>query len=453
MSTLNKEGEIVKPAATATTQSGEKPVDASYDRYLRHGFIAMFVLIGVFGGWAAFFSIKGAVIAPGVIIVEGKPKTLQHLDGGIVGEILVKNGDVVEAGAVMLRLDPTAIAASSTIVEKRLYEALARVDRLKAERDDLNAINWSPRLDSVVGDANVTEVMAGQTKLFRARRSALRGQTGQLRERITQSNEQILGLKDLMGSKRTQLGLIGQELEGLEILFRKGAASKVRILGLEREKARLNGEIGTHRSEIARTRSAISETQIQILQVSKDNEAQVLTELREVESILSDLTEQLVTAEDQLKRIDVTSPVAGIVHDLTVTTIGGVIQPGQPMMQIVPVNDLLIIEARVQPIDIDQIYEGQPATITLSAFNQRVVPQFNGFVKKTSADSLIDQVTGIPYFNVLIEIPEEEMKKLGGLTLIPGMPADSFIQTQDRTVLQYILKPLNDQLNRTFREE
>ncbi|PHR94056.1 MAG: hemolysin secretion protein D [Robiginitomaculum sp.] len=430
-----------------------EPVDVSYNKYLRRGFIALFLLVVCFGGWASFVPIKGAVIAPGIVVVEGSSKTLQHLDGGIVGEIRVRNGDVVAAGDIVLRLDPTAIEANRTLVEKRLYEAQARVDRLKAERDGVGGIQWSARIEVVLAQANIVEMTSGQTNLFLARRKALSGQIGQLRERIAQSHEQIRGLRDLMGSKRTQFDLVVQERDGLQILLDKGYVSKTRVLALEREQARLNGEIATHRSEIARTQSAISETEIQILQVQRDDEAQILTQLREAESRLSDLNEQFTTAADQLKRIDVRSPVSGIVHDLAVTTIGGVITPGQAIMQIIPINDRLIIEARIQPIDIDQIYEGQPATITLSAFNQRTIPQFNGFVSKTSANSLVDEYTGVPYFSVLIEIPEAEMKKLGDMVLVPGMPADSFIQTQDRTVMSYLLKPFRDQLNRTFREE
>ena len=340
-------------AAAGQAEQGERA--PAYRPYLRQGFIALFLLVVCLGGWAAVFKIKGAVIASGVIMVEGKPKTLQHLDGGIVGEILVKNGDLVKAGQVVLRLDPTAMAANKTIVEKRLFEAQARVDRLHAERDGLTEIVWTPRLQKLAGRADVSEILQGQRKLFLARKRSASGQVEQLRQRIKQSQEQINGLNDLIASKRAQHALIGEELEGLRKLLVKGYVSKTRVLALEREQARLGGDMSTHRSDIARTRSAIGETEIQILQIKKDLTAEVLAELRQVESELSDLNEQLVTAADQVERVDITSPVAGIVHSLDVTTVGGVITPGQPMMQIVPVNDRLIIEARVAPIDIDQI--------------------------------------------------------------------------------------------------
>ncbi len=452
---MNEQVEIdgnpaVEPPAAGLKK--EKPANTDYKRYLWQGFAALFLLVVCLGGWS-FAKIKGAVIASGVIVVDGKPKTLQHLDGGIVGEILVRNGSKVEAGDVVLRLDPTTMDANRTIVEKRLYEALAHVDRLKAERDVAARIKWASRLVAVAERADVKEIMDGQANLFSARRKSFNGQIGQLKQRILQSEEQIHGLRDLIGSKNTQLELITEELGGLRKLLIKGYVSKTRLLALEREQARLRGEMATHRSDIARTKSAIGETNIQIIQVKKDMEAQILGELRQIDSELSDLTEQFTTASDQRKRVDVTTPVAGIVHDLVVTTVGGVITPGQPMMQIIPVNERLIIEARILTNDIDQVYEGQPATITLSAFNQRTTPQFNGFVTKTSADRLIDQVTGMSYFNVRIEIPDEELKKLGSLTLIPGMPAEAFLQTQDRRVYTYLTKPFSQQLKRTFREE
>lgn len=447
-------GQMDMAALMAAAQGGGgKPPAEAYAKYLRQGFIALFILVVCMGGWASVFKIKGAVIASGVIMVEGKPKTLQHLDGGIVGDILVKNGDVVKAGQIVLRLDPTAMDANRTIVEKRLFEAQARVDRLRAEWDGAKEISWSKILVDAGDRADVAEIITGQQKLFEARKKSMSGQVAQLRQRIKQSREQIQGLNDLIGSKRAQLSLIGEELDGLRKLLIKGYVPKTRVLALEREQARIGGDISTHRSDISRTHSAIGETEIQILQIKKDAIAEILTELRQVESERSDLNEQLITASDQSARIDITSPVAGIVHDMSVTTIGGVITPGQPIMQIIPVNDRLIIEARIQPVDIDQVYVGQPARIHLSAFSQRTTPQLDGFVINTSADSLVDQVTGAPYFSVRIEIPPSEKEKLGELVLIPGMPAESFIQTEERTVLNYILRPFIDQLGRSFREE
>lgn len=452
--TKSDANEIVQPSAgPQNIPNNQKTVDTSYKKYLFQGYLWLILLVVVLGGWSAIAKIKGAVIASGRIIVESKPKTLQHLDGGIVGEILVQDGVLVNAGDVVLRLDPTEMDASRTIVSKRLNIAQARFDRLRAERDSLNQITWSPGLIAQESDLEVRDVMVGQNKLFQARRRSINGQIGQLRERIAQSSEQISGFEDLIGSKRDQLALISQELDGLRQLLIKGYVSKTRVLALEREEARLNGEIATHRSDIARTRSLISETEIQMLQLRKDSEASILTETREVESELNDLREQLTTASGKRKQIDITTPVTGIVHDLVVTTIGGVITPGQSLMQIIPVDDRLIIESRVLPNDIDQVYNGQVATVRMSAFNQRTTSELKGLVIKSSADSLVDEVTGMPYFSVLIEVPEEELKKLGDLVLVPGMPAEAFIQTEDRRVISYLMKPFTDQLSRAFREE
>lgn len=445
---MNMQMPIPQPDAKTT-----KPESSGYNKYLFQGFLALFILVVIFGGWSMIAKINGAIIAGGRIDVEGRPKTLQHLDGGIVSEILVKNGDLVNKGDVVLRLDPTATGANRTIVEKRLNEAQARVDRLKAERDHLPTIQWSKRIQDNRIRPDVAEIIDGQTKLFDARRKSVRGQIGQLRERIAQSNEQIRGLEDLVTSKRRQLDIVTKELDKFREYEARGAVSRNRILASEREKARFEGEIATHQSEIARIRSAISETQIQILQFKKETEASILSELREVESELSDLTEQLTTAADQLKRVDVVAPVTGKVHNLAVTTIGGVVAPGQELMQIVPRDDRLIIEARISPVDIDQIYKGQKAVISLSAFNRRTTPQVIGHLIEASPDSTVDQMTGAQYFTVWLEIEKEEMKKLGDLTLIPGMPAECFIQTEERTVWSYLTKPAHDSLRRAFREE
>lgn len=429
------------------------PDKRSASPFIKRGLIGAFILFIVMGGWAALFKIKGAVIAPGQIVVESKPKTLQHLDGGIVGEILVKDGDRVDANQVVMRLDPTAKNANKAIIEKRLYEALARSARLQAERDNKEEIEWPAEIMADEKRPELALIMMGQKKLFDARKKSSQGMVSQLHQRINQSRQQIRGLNDLIRSKQAQKALIEQELVGQRKLLIKGLTHKSRILGLERELARLSGDISTHRSDISRTESSINETRMQILQINKEKMAEVLTELRATESEISDLKEQLVTASDQLKRVDVTSPVAGIVHNMEVTTIGGVVTAGQPIMQIIPVNDRLIVEASIMPQDVDQVYKGQDARINLSAFSQRIVPQLNGKVIERSADAIIDKVTGMPYFTVKVEIPPEEMEKLGEMVLVPGMPAEVFLQTKERSVLSYLLKPFKDQLGRAFREE
>jgi len=434
--------------------ANQKPAKEPYDRFLWMGFIAIALLIGVGLIWGSLAKIKGAVIAPGVVVVEGKPKTLQHLDGGIVGEIFVKDGDTVNEGDVVMQLDPTMLGANEDLVNTRLREAMARVARLEAERDGQNSIKWPTDLVTAQDDPIVASAMIGQEKLFNARRVAASGQVDQLQQRIAQFKDQISGLNSLISSKENQAMKIREEAEAKRTLVDKGWLAKPVILTLEREELRLKGDVANHQSEIARLNNSINETDVQILQLRRERQAEVLTELRQVETEVSDFREQLTTASDQLRRIDVIAPVTGKVHNMTVTTIGGVVAPGQEIMQIIPSADRLIIEAQVDPADIDQIYPGQKTTVRLSAFNMRTTPEMNGLVIQSSADRIIDQVTGMPYYSVKVEIPPEELARLPeSLTLLPGMPAESFMQTDSRSVLSYVLKPATDAMNHTFREE
>jgi len=434
--------------------ANQKPAKEPYDRFLWMGSIAIALLIGIGLIWGSLAKIKGAVIAPGVIVVEGKPKTLQHLDGGIVGEIFVQDGDVVQAGDVVMQLDPTMLDANEDLVSTRLRETMARVARLEAERDFNDTITWPDDLIEAKNDPIVVSAMLGQEKLFNARKIAASGQVEQLKQRIAQFRDQIDGLNSLIISKDSQAIKIREEADAKRSLVEKGWLAKPVILTLEREELRLKGDVANHKAEIARLVNSISETDVQILQLRRERQAEILTELRQADTEASDFREQLTTASDQLRRIDVIAPVMGKVHNMTVTTIGGVVAPGQEIMQIIPADDRLIIDAQVDPADIDQIYPGQKTTVRLSAFNLRTTPEMNGIVMQSSADRIIDQVTGLPYYSVKIEIPKDELARLPeNLTLLPGMPAESFMQTDSRSVLSYILKPATDAMSHTFREE
>ena len=426
---------------------------ASYDKYLLTGFAMIIALITGFFLWAAMAPIQGAVIAPGTVVVEGKPKTLQHLDGGIVGEILVKDGDKVQAGDVVLRLDSTSLNANRDLLQKRLNEAKAFRARLIAERDGQVNIYWNAAFPRASRTPDLVKIINDQTQLFNTRRNASEGQLDQLQKRLQQSGEQIAGFVSQSNAHQSQLGIISQELRGLKELFRDGYVSQTRILALEREEAGLSGEVARLRAEIARTQSAIGETEIEILQVKRSLQEAVLTELRSRESEISDLEEQLISASDQAGRVDVIAPVSGTVHNMAVTTLGGVVTPANPIMEIIPDSDRLIVESRIEPIYVDQIYTGQETTVRLSAFNMRTTPELKGFVKSISANTVIDSVTGAPFYNVRVEIPTFEISRLKGLTLVPGMPAEAFMQTDKRTVINYLLKPATDQLSRAFKEE
>lgn len=445
---LQINSDAIQNGPTKTKQS-----KAAYDKYLMAGFMLIFALIGGFVLWAALAPIQGAVIAPGTVVVEGKPKTLQHLDGGIVGEILVRDGDKVSAGDVLLRLDPTTLNANRDLLVKRLDEAKAFRARLISERDGKAGIPWQDIFPEVGRSPELTMIINDQTQLFNTRRSASQGQLAQLQKRLEQSEEQITGFQSQSTANQSQLDIIAKELKGLRELFQDGYVSQTRILTLEREQAGLTGENAALKAEIARTKTVIGETEIEILQVTRSMQEAVLTELRTKESEVSDLREQLISASDQAGRVDVLAPVSGTVHNMTVTTLGGVVTPANPIMDIIPDTDRLIVESQIEPIYVDQIYPGQETTVRLSAFNQRTTPELNGVVKSISANTTIDPVTGFPFYTVKIEIPADEISRLKGLTLVPGMPAEAFMQTDKRTVVNFLLKPATDQLSRAFREE
>jgi len=426
---------------------------AAYDNYLLTGFFLIFALIAGFLAWATFAPIQGAVIAPGTVVVEGKPKTLQHLDGGIIKEIFVRDGDKVQAGDVLLQLDPTSLNADRDLLQKRLDEAKAFQARLIAERDSRSSIQWGRIFPAEQRTSDLDMIINDQTQLFETRRSASQGQVAQLRKRLQQSEEQIGGFESQSLANESQLGIISKELEGLRELFRDGYVSQTRILTLEREQASLSGDIARLQAETARVKTVIGETEIEILQVTRSVKEQVLTELRATESEISDLSEQLISASDQVGRVDVVAPVSGTVHNMVVTTIGGVVTPANPIMDIIPDSGRLIVESQVEPMYVDQIYPGQETTVRLSAFNQRTTPELNGVVKSISANTIVDPITGFPFYTVRIEISVEELSRLNGLTLVPGMPAEAFMQTDKRTVVNYLLKPATDQLNRAFKEE
>lgn len=436
-----------------TPTSNQPTNKVPFDNYLKMGFFLIFSLVIGFATWSFLAPIQGAIIATGSVVVEGKPKTLQHLAGGIVAEILVRDGDSVQADDIVIRLDPTSLQANRNLLQKRLNETTARIARLKAERDNSPDLNWNSVFPDYQSHSDIALIIADQAKLFKARQDAYIGEINQLRKQITQSRQQTSGLNAQIDSNKNQIAFITKELSGLNSLLEQGYVSQTRVLALEREKAALRGQIASFSSDIARTETAIGEIEIQILQVNRTQQEAVLTELRISESEFNDLQEQLITASNDVKHVDVVTPVSGTVHNMSVTTIGGVLTPASPIMDIIPNTGKLIIESQVEPASVDQIYVGQPTTIRLSAFNQRTTPELNGRVIGLSANTLVDPVTGFPFYTVKITIPEDEIARLNGLVLVPGMPAEAFMQTDKRSVMNYLLKPATDQLSRAFKEE
>jgi HlyD family secretion protein len=427
-------------------------VDGSVTRYMVGGLAVAFFLVGGLGVWAATTQIAGAVIAQGLVVVETNVKKVQHPTGGVVGDIYVKNGKRVEAGDLLIRLDETLTRVNLQMVTKQLDELAVREARLKAERDDLSSFAVPDILLARTGEAEIKEILKGEESLIRSRRESITGQKSQLNERALQLGKEAEGIAAQIDAKRKEIGLIAEELEGLAVLEAKQLVTTTKVAALKREKARLEGELGQYEAAAAQTSGRKAEIALQIVRLEQEMKTEVVKELREVQSKIAELTERRIAAEDQLRRVDIRAPQSGVVHQLAVFTQGGVINSGEPILLIVPEGDRLVIEARIAPQDIDQLFIGQTTHIRFSAFDQQTTPQVIGEVISISADLTRDQVTGDAYFTGRIAIPEAELAKLGANKLQPGIPADVQIKTNDRTALSYLLKPLTDQITRAFRE-
>ncbi len=438
-------------AAHPPQSEGLLATTRSIRRSLLGGAAVTGLLVFGLGGWAATAEFSGAVIAPGLLVVESSVKKVQHPTGGVVGELRVRDGDHVKAGDIVMRLDETVTRANFAMISKSLDEMSVRRVRLSAEQDDSPHLRYPRELEQRADELGV--LMADEQKLFDLRASARLGQKKQLRERIEQSREQIQGMADQIKAKQREITLIAQELEGVHELFTKNLIPITRVTALERDAARLDGERGALVSSIAQVKGRIVETELQILQVDQDMRADVGRELADIRSKISELGEKRVAAEDQLKRVDIRAPQDGVVHQLAVHTVGGVINPSEPAMLIVPDQDALRVEVRIAPQDIDHVRVGQKARLRFSAFNQRTTPEIDGEVTTISADITTDPKTGLSFYTVRISLPKDELARIGGLRLTAGMPVESFIQTQQRTVMTFLTKPLMDQITRTFREQ
>jgi HlyD family secretion protein len=417
------------------------------------GLAVVVVLAGGLGGWASTAEISGALIAPGQIVVESNVKKVQHPTGGVVGEVLARDGDIVKSGDILVRLDDTVTKASLAIVTKNLDAQWARAARLEAEQRGLDKITFPPQLTSRLSDPDVKGLILSETKLFEVRVNGRTGQKAQLRERITQLNEEIAGLAAQEKAKDQEIALVEKELAGVRDLYDKHLVQISRLTTLERDAARLNGERAQYIASRAQAKGKITETELQIIQVDKDMVSEVSKDLRETNDKIGEFVERKVTAEDQLRRTDIRAPQDGMVLQSTVHTVGGVITAGDAVMMIVPQSDDLQVEAKVNPQDIDKLQIGQKTLLRLSAFNQRTTPELNGVVSRVSPDVTTDQRTGQSYYTIRVTMPPQEVARLGEAKLIPGMPVEAFVQTGDRTLISYLMKPLSDQLMRAFREK
>lgn len=423
----------------------------SIARHLVAGGAAVIALVAGIGGWAATTELSGAVIAPGQLVVDSNVKKVQHPTGGVVGELRVKDGDRVQAGDVVVRLDETQTRANLTIVTKALDELAARQARNEAERDGAEHVTFPPDLVSRENDADVRHVLAGEQRLFEIRRSGREGLKSQLREQVAQLEQQIVGNREQEAAKAREIDWIQQELKGVRELWSKTLVPFARVTALERDAARLEGERGALIATMAQTKGRIAEIRLKILQVDEDLRTEVGKELADIRGKKSELVERRVAAEDQLKRVDLLAPQDGKVFQRTVHTVGGVIQAGETIMQIVPDTDTLIIEVKIAPQEVDQVHLGQHAMLRFAAFNQRTTPELRGVVVRIGADVTQEEKRNEAYYSVRIGISDSELARLQGLKLVAGMPVEAFIQTEPRTMMSYLVKPMQDQITRAFR--
>ena len=426
--------------------------DWSARRPLTLGLIALLILVGGFGGWAVSARITGAVIASGLIEVDQNRQVVQHPDGGVITQISVDEGGTVEAGELLLRLDPQDLSASLTVVEGQLFEILARRARFEAERDSATQLEFDPLIEE--GDAEtIAALKAGQVNLFNARRDSETRRGEQLLNRKGQIATQIDGVQAQQTALQTQLELIEEELANQQSLLDRGLAQASTILNLQREQARLLGQVGELTATMAGAAERITEIDLELLGLQTTRREEAITRLRDLQFNELELREQRTSLLRQLDRLDIRAPVGGIVYGLTVFGTGAVIRPADPLLFIVPQDRPLVIATRVEPTDIDVLSIGQEVSVRFSALDQRTTPELYGTVASVSADAFTDEATRASYYRAEITLNDGELARLPETaTLLPGMPVEAFIRTADRTPMNYLVRPLSDYIARTFRD-
>lgn len=419
----------------------------------RHMMLAGLLCLVVAGGsvgWAANTKLAGAVVASGNFVVESSVKDIKHATGGIVGDILVEEGERVNAGDLLLSLDSTQLEAEHAILSRRLAEMTARQARLRAERDDLPEIELPDELSSGVARSLLVE---GERGLFEFRRQSRESRKEQLRERIAQYENEITGLKAQQDAFERALSVVDKELRDLRNLLGNGLVSVQRVNELDREAATLSGEKAEAIAAQAQAAGRIAEARLQILQIDQDFKTEVASELRELEAAIAETEERILAVADQLSRVEIVSPRDGFVHHLSAHTIGGVVSPAETILQIVPDSDEIALDVQIEPRHIDRVGLGQTAVVRLSGVSAEATPEVDGTVIRIAADLSRDEATGVPYYLVRIRLNADDPSLDNGLLIVPGMPAEVFINTGERTALSYLVKPMTDKIMRAFREE
>ena len=447
-----------------STFSGEKAAPRNPVRPLVLAAVIVCVVFGGVGAWSSTAPIDSAVVAPGIIAVETERRTVQHLEGGIVAEIPVRDGMPVKEGQILVRMDDTRIRAQDEVIRAERHAQLAIEARLLAERDGRPTITFPQILLERPGDKKLQEIMALQQSQFETRKAAIEGQRQILLQRVQQIDEQIVGLEALQKSKSRQAGFIEDEIKMIDGLVKAGHVTRQRLLALQREQARLDGEAADHVSAIAKARQQIGETRLQILQLANDRHQEITKELREVQAKLFESAEKLNMTEDQTRRLDVVAPVDGVVMNLAYVTVGGVVSPGATIATIVPTNDKLVVQAQISPADVDSVHPGQAVHIRFVTVAAKQVPVVTGILEYVSPDRMVsEQKPGVTsssapalapsaYYSGRIVVPPEELAKLDKIKLHAGMPVEVLINRGERTVFEYIMMPLSNNFARAFKE-
>lgn len=421
---------------------------------LTMGLLSLGLLLGGFGGWATLTQIAGAIVTSGQIEVDQNRQVVQHPDGGVIAELLVDEGDFVEKDQLLIRLDPTELQTQLVITEGQLFELMARRGRLQAERDGLSEVQFDPELQAAAqSQPEIQDMVAGQLRLLQARAESIAQQSEQLQKRKAQIGSQIEGVQAQQVALREQLGLIDQELASQQSLLDKGLAQASRVLNLQRERARLSGQVGELIAQVAQSEGRITEIEIEILRLQSSRREEAVTQLRDLQYRELELAETRRALRLQLSRMDVRAPVSGIVYGLQFYTPRSVVRPADPVLYLVPQDRPLVIAAQVETIHIDQVFPGQKVILRFPALDQRTTPELEGVVNLVSADAFVDEASRASYYRAEISVSGAELARLpAGVTLVPGMPVEAYLRTADRTPLAYLVKPLTDYFAKAFRE-
>lgn len=423
----------------------------------RHGWLGLLAIIGLLGGmttWAAMTEISGAIIAPGTLMVQSNAKRVQHPEGGIVAELFVRNEDVVEGGQLLARLDQTAIAASLEISEAQLREAFAREARLTAEIEDRTGGVLSSAALTLFAAEEMVPLLTLEQQILKVRQATKAGRIAQLEEQIVQLNRQREGLVIQQQALEAQIAILDTEITDFETLYAQRLVAISRGTALNRELASMRGQLGQVVAAIAESEATAAERALQIEQIRDEYLTGILAELQETRALIAEASQRRIADRDRLVRTEIRAPQAGVVHESVLHTIGGVAAPAETLMMIVPTDEPLLVNVRIDPIDIDKVHAGQDVVLRLPGLNPRTTPELIATISRVAPDATLDTMTGQQYYAARIAIADEELARLpDGVLLVPGMPVEAYVQIEDRTVLSYLVHPFVEQLRRALREE